>query len=333
MSFVSPLKNLLHEKKINLFLGCLCLAQVLAQNSTLHLTCNQTLEDSLECCFTLGDNFGYKKKIYYPAVYNSDKTECYFTFPDSVYQRFFSFNLIKHSKPSTHCSFTVMNENDTLSASGILFWEKTDTMTLDLQYKDKIKYKNMFNHLYLVNYIIMNPSQETTLSLYCYDSENRSEVKTAQEKLYNYYKQLILQYSDSRSVLCRLYENHRLLTIEQLEQLKSLFSEKLLQTYWGKELTALIDSGKGKFKNNLFLNSRTGEQESVILNPDKHSFVIFSASWCAPCHKLIPLLKELYSKKKDVMDFVYISLDEQKTQNAWKQLLEKEQIPWRALCG
>lgn len=32
-----------------------------------------------------------------------------------------------------------------------------------------------------------------------------------------------------------------------------------------------------------------------------------------------------------MVDFVYISLDEQNTHKAWTQFLDKEQIPWRAL--
>lgn len=317
------------KKVIILFLFVLGVLQAMAQDRTLHLICDQVLEDSLECRFTLGANWEYTSKHYYPAVYNVDKTSCYFTFPDSIFQRFSAFNLVKRSIPTTRFGLAVINEVDTIAVSGMLFWEETDTLTLKLKFKNKLEHKTMVNHLYLVNYIIENPSPEVALSLYCYHSEGKNEGEP--EQLYNYYKRLITQHPDSRSVLCRLYANFRLLTIEQLIELKSLFSEHLLQTYWGKKFTSLIDSEKGKFKNFAFINSRTGEKEKVVIDSQKYTFVIFSASWCAPCHKLIPVLKETYLKKKDVVDFVYISLDEQNTHKAWTQFLDKEQIPWRAL--
>lgn len=73
------------------------------------------------------------------------------------------------------------------------------------------------------------------------------------------------------------------------------------------------------------------KKEYIVSDITKYTFVIFSTSWCAPCHKLISLLKELYSKKNTVIEFIYISIDEDNRKKNWKELMVKEQIPWRSL--
>jgi len=61
--------------------------------------------------------------------------------------------------------------------------------------------------------------------------------------------------------------------------------------------------------------------------------VVFSASWCDPCHKLIPLLKELYKKSHTKLNMVYVSMDKPETVENWKALLKKEEIPWRSVLA
>ncbi|MCL2860725.1 MAG: TlpA family protein disulfide reductase [Oscillospiraceae bacterium] len=63
------------------------------------------------------------------------------------------------------------------------------------------------------------------------------------------------------------------------------------------------------------------------------NLVIFSASWCNPCHEQIPALKEIYQKLKGKINMMYISLDKSETVNNWKALMEEEQIPWRILLA
>lgn len=58
---------------------------------------------------------------------------------------------------------------------------------------------------------------------------------------------------------------------------------------------------------------------------------IISDLWCISCYKLIPLLKELYEKKKEVLDIVYVTLDEPVRLSEWNQLMKKQEIPWRSL--
>jgi len=63
------------------------------------------------------------------------------------------------------------------------------------------------------------------------------------------------------------------------------------------------------------------------------NLIVFSASWCEPCHELIPILKGIYADLKDRLDFTYISMDEKKTANSWRKLLQDKDIPWRSLMA
>lgn len=85
------------------------------------------------------------------------------------------------------------------------------------------------------------------------------------------------------------------------------------------------------FSDTQLTNCLTKQKEPIVVNEDKYTLLVFSASWCTPCHKLIPLLKELYEKKKEILDIVYVTLDEPVRLLAWNQLVEKEEIPWRSL--
>lgn len=72
-------------------------------------------------------------------------------------------------------------------------------------------------------------------------------------------------------------------------------------------------------------------REPVIVNREKDHLIIFTASWCQPCHKLIPVLKKLYGELKDRMEFTYISIDDSRTIDNWPKVIEKNEIPWRCL--
>lgn len=60
------------------------------------------------------------------------------------------------------------------------------------------------------------------------------------------------------------------------------------------------------------------------------------ASWCGDCRRETPGLKALYEKYKDVkindkqVTWVGVSFDKEET--AWKNYLDKEQLPWLQLC-
>lgn len=78
-------------------------------------------------------------------------------------------------------------------------------------------------------------------------------------------------------------------------------------------------------------NIQTGEQELIISDSTRYTLIIFSASWCNPCHKQLPIQKQIYEKLKDKLNMVTVSLDKKEGIDNWKSFVEQKAIPWRTL--
>ena len=116
-----------------------------------------------------------------------------------------------------------------------------------------------------------------------------------------------------------------------VEKVYNFFSDKIKRTYWGEKIDHYI-------KNYVFSNSvlpvwDAERSEPIIKDNSKYNLIVFSASWCAPCHKMIPVLKEVYKDLTGKLDMVYVSLDEPETVEDWKLLMKKEEIPWRSVLA
>lgn len=107
-------------------------------------------------------------------------------------------------------------------------------------------------------------------------------------------------------------------------------------SYHSTYLAALIEKEKVKIKtnigqpymdvNSLGINGGTHTLSSVV---GKGNYVLleFWASWCGPCRKEIPHLKEAYSKfHSKGFDIYGVSIDSSK--KAWEKASEKEKLPW-----
>ncbi len=67
------------------------------------------------------------------------------------------------------------------------------------------------------------------------------------------------------------------------------------------------------------LSSLVGKTEYVLVD--------FWASWCGPCRRLLPILKEIYNAQPEgKLAILGVSVD--RDLNSWKQALNEEQLPW-----
>lgn len=80
------------------------------------------------------------------------------------------------------------------------------------------------------------------------------------------------------------------------------------------DITALTPQGE-----ELALSSLVGQSDFVLVD--------FWASWCGPCRRLIPVLKEIYAGQP-AGHFQILSCSVDRDENEWRQALEEEQMPW-----
>jgi thiol-disulfide isomerase/thioredoxin len=69
----------------------------------------------------------------------------------------------------------------------------------------------------------------------------------------------------------------------------------------------------------LSLNDLVGATDYVLVD--------FWASWCGPCRRFIPVLKEIYSSMPEGrLQIISCSVDQEEA--AWRTALREEQMPW-----
>jgi thiol-disulfide isomerase/thioredoxin len=146
------------------------------------------------------------------------------------------------------------------------------------------------------------------------------------------YEALAVQNPNSKYLIINLARN-----LDQYRSRKDVssifdhFTDANKQSTWGMIVQKyLIES---HFGNILLPNSKNNKLEPIIQDSTKYNLIVFSASWCKPCHKLIPLLKQIYADLHNQLSMTYISLDEKETIDNWRNLMEKQQIPWRSLLA
>ncbi len=146
------------------------------------------------------------------------------------------------------------------------------------------------------------------------------------------YASIISTYPESQFLAIALYKTlNKYKSKEDLKKVFNNFSQKVKQSAWGQRINDFIETDH--FVNLMLPECNSGKDEPIIRDINKYTLVLFSASWCSPCIRQIPVLKEIYKNMSDKLDMVYISIDNTKEIDAWKELMTKEEIPWRSLLA
>ncbi|RZK26416.1 MAG: TlpA family protein disulfide reductase [Flavobacterium sp.] len=144
------------------------------------------------------------------------------------------------------------------------------------------------------------------------------------------YIKLARMYPQSRYLMTYLTLNLRDFKSKQdISNIYKNFSKERKKSKSGKKVEHFLSED---FNTIMLTSRKSGRSEPLIQSSSKYNLVIFSASWCGPCIKEIPLLKKLYKKYGGHINFTYVSVDVEKGIKAFeKVLIENGITTWRTL--
>jgi len=276
-----------------------------------------------------------------------------FNFPDSLYDRQMSCNLQIPTESDTiieGIGFLSISKNDTLLAGEFSFSKNNSTVdavfssspsfqSLFAGPNNTATYKTVTQHRFFVS------SQSDKELLASIEAMGTSYCLPSYLDTINYpiqineYETLTKKYPESHSLLEAL--NSRLGEFQSkadIQRIFSCFSPENQKSYYGRLTSDFLTSKNTKFDYSVFENStlpvwNSDRSELIVKDTTRYNLVIFSASWCGPCHTLIPKLKKVNAEQKDRLAMTYVSMDEESTVKNWKDLMLKEDISWRSLLA
>lgn len=288
-----------------------------------------------------------------PFFIKGDKTDSItwkFQIPDSIYNTSTSFEILSESFD--------WNTNTTFKTSFVSTIDGKDLFTHQLAFEEdgapivmEYKKSGTIDNVYLraktpqgadttvigkINQtiFIVHPIKGSETYIRMLDpfySMFLSQVDTTYEEYLNRYTQLSMQYPDSKYLITQLANNlSQYKDKKEVQNIYGNLSDKYKKTIWGQTIENYLNA---KFENSSLPDALTGEEVQIVKDPTQYTVIIFSASWCQPCHKQLPIQKEIYQKLKDKVDFITISIDEESTIKQWQEFVKKENLPWRSLLA
>lgn len=121
------------------------------------------------------------------------------------------------------------------------------------------------------------------------------------------------------------------LPLDSLQQFYSGFGTKTQQSVYGKyiaeEIQKLQGGSPGSMAKNFTTTDINGNNLSLADYKGKYVLLDFWASWCVPCRKGNPHMKELYAKYKPSgnIEFIWVS-DDDRDHIAWKKAVDQDGI-------
>lgn len=313
-------------------------------HAVLELKIENKKYDHLSLFTHVKNSLGYDNGLEIPGK-SADGFKWTFLVPDSVNQ------VVEGYYVRTQPFDYQRNEEKTLTFSAGKVSDRTSNMILLRDKTTSIRgsYTHQISNTHpgmgflLVDTFIMNPTitcdvidlkldnkkckseLEIALSYPCFDDTARY---TLSERL-----DVIRKYPYSTYLLGAMPSFLNVSDRKTLRVLFNSFSDEIRNSQQGQDISNLINVEIEPVSvDTLKLMGAEGNlPESVIRTHSKYTLIIFSASWCSPCHKQIPLLKEVYNDFGSRLDMVYISTDQEKEEKYWNRMLENEEIPWRSL--
>lgn len=276
-----------------------------------------------------------QEKFFRQTLTSDDGYNWEFQIPDSTFSSYYISGYAGYNDGDSKRIIFVVN--DSVRMNTIFFGnEKVSQLNLKLP-SDSLKayIKSEYDQTDIVKLLVEKGSDpEIARSIYFMTKYFEfGDGSYSYDEVRDKWLNLVSQHKDSYALTKYVKMLSDYFKVNDLKSIYNIFTEEIQCSDQGEWLRDFIDR-KEKFTNfdNIKLRDwQTEKSESIIQNTTKYNLIIFSASWCGPCHKQIPLLKEIYNDLNSVVDIVYISIDDENGEKNWKELMIKEEIPWRSL--
>ncbi|MCL2414140.1 MAG: thioredoxin domain-containing protein [Bacteroidales bacterium] len=271
-----------------------------------------------------------------------------FHYPDSLYDRIVTFYFNVPGSPDTVSHSFIFNlvlQDNTLQTANFIFGRPSShviarymrTTTLPNRHTRCRETGSPILKTYIIdNFEIFTNDEEVILSLkvahYGYGNISRSlSMGLTYEEIIQRDMEFIRQHPNSQGMIIALRNSLRhFRSKDDIAKLFNLFSEELQQSFYGQIIYKHIT-------RTVFVNKKLATTwdtyvfEPILQDSSKYNLILFSASWCAPCIRLIPILKEIYQDLGQKLIMTYVSLDHERTAENWREKMYTHEIPWRSL--
>lgn len=266
---------------------------------------------------------------------SADNHKWIFQYPDTVYDKHTGMKLYgKQNNDSIEYKIVVYMplEMDTLKYDSFTIGRESKLTAFFIK-SDIFEYQNQkfFNNAFLFSknddetMYLMAKALNEGYSLFWRDT-------LSYEQRINKYEIFTSLYPNSHYLVSALYGSiGRYKNKEDIARIFNNFSTENKNSYFGKKINEYLNMNF--FENSILPDWETNRLEPIIQDTTKFNLIIFSASWCGPCHKQIPNLKKIHNDLQEKLNMTYVSIDEPETVGEWKKLMKREQIPWRSLLA
>lgn len=341
------MKNGYFKKEFLLLLSCLLFALgIHSQNKELESLKADTAE---QCTLEIELKGTEYEKLQLIIIGHNQKTKSIdgekidacnwkFTYPNSLYQTSMYMQLFIPAEDKNTLHFASLHflsqRGDTIRKN--MFNVSPNEKYAALKYKQSFRKNFEFyggKDVTFDNFVI-SEKRNTDLSLGALNNFHiidRTDTANYQSNL-EHFITLVKENNNSHFLLCNLRISFfDFKSKKDVALVYAPFSDEMKRSPFGREISQYLYANN--FINMKLPSCETGVYESVLQGKSKYALVAFSASWCGPCHKQIPLLKKVYQDLNSTVEFVYISIDEANTVQEWKKVMRNESIPWRSLLA
>jgi thiol-disulfide isomerase/thioredoxin len=141
----------------------------------------------------------------------------------------------------------------------------------------------------------------------------------------------ISKYNFSYYLLDEVYNNRGNFTKEQINTLIKLFDKEVQTHGLVSQLKKSLELRNGRSLTNVSFISSNGKLEKLHFSQSKLTMIILWASWCGPCRKEIPSLKQLHEEFPDNSELNMVSISVDRDSTAWRTALLEEKMSWNQL--